>query len=122
MTLLSVFVSVSSESRGKITVTQPAAVSSALGGTVTIPCRVSQDVYFTGQHHEFAWYQQKDGETPKMLFYYATTRVTGISSRFTGTGSHSNFALTISEVQTEDAAVYHCQNQNFINNQFMPTQ
>uniref|UniRef100_A0A671TL88 Ig-like domain-containing protein n=1 Tax=Sparus aurata TaxID=8175 RepID=A0A671TL88_SPAAU len=109
MTLLYVFVSVSSESRGQYTVTQPGAVSSALGGSVTISCRTSQDVYTWSSNHNLAWYQQRDGETPKLLIYTAGTRVSGIPSRFTGSGSNSAFTLTISGVQAEDAAVYYCQ-------------
>uniref|UniRef100_A0AAZ1Y0R6 Immunoglobulin V-set domain-containing protein n=1 Tax=Oreochromis aureus TaxID=47969 RepID=A0AAZ1Y0R6_OREAU len=108
-TLLYVFVSVSSESRGQITVTQPGAVSSAVGGTVSIKCRTSQDVYSSNL---LAWYQQKDGGVPKLLITYASTRQSGIPARFTGSGSNSDFTLTISGVQAEDAAVYyfyHCQ-------------
>uniref|UniRef100_A0A671TIH3 Ig-like domain-containing protein n=1 Tax=Sparus aurata TaxID=8175 RepID=A0A671TIH3_SPAAU len=110
MTLLYVFVSVSSESRGQITVTQPGAVSSALGGSVTINCRSSQNVY----NNDFlAWYQQRDGETPKLLIYRASTRASGIPGRFTGSGSNStDFTLTISGVQAEDAGVYYCQQHN----------
>uniref|UniRef100_A0A3Q3EVM0 Ig-like domain-containing protein n=1 Tax=Labrus bergylta TaxID=56723 RepID=A0A3Q3EVM0_9LABR len=102
--LLSVFVSVSSESRGQVTVTQPAAVSSALGASVSISCRTSQMFIVP-----LAWYQQKDGGTPKLLIYYASTRASGIPDRFSGSGSNSAFTLTISGVQTEDAAVYYCQ-------------
>uniref|UniRef100_A0A3Q3G7X8 Ig-like domain-containing protein n=1 Tax=Labrus bergylta TaxID=56723 RepID=A0A3Q3G7X8_9LABR len=79
-----------------VTVTQPAAVSSALGASVSISCRTT-------------WYQQKDGGTPKLLIYYASTRASGIPGRFSGSGSNSAFTLTISGVQTEDAAVYYCQ-------------
>ena len=109
MTLLSVFVSVSSESRGQVTVTQPGAVSSALGGSVSIKCTTSQKVYVENGRHFLAWYQQRDGETPKLLIYGADNRESGIPSRFTGSGSKSDFTLTISGVQTEDAAVYYCQ-------------
>uniref|UniRef100_A0A3P9AW44 Ig-like domain-containing protein n=1 Tax=Maylandia zebra TaxID=106582 RepID=A0A3P9AW44_9CICH len=106
--LLYVFVSVSSESRGQITVTQPGAVSSAVGGSVSIKCRTSQNVY----SNYLSWYQQKNGGVPKLLIYYTSSRYSGIPARFTGSGSNSDFTLTISGVQAEDAAVYyfyHCQ-------------
>uniref|UniRef100_A0A669CK05 Ig-like domain-containing protein n=1 Tax=Oreochromis niloticus TaxID=8128 RepID=A0A669CK05_ORENI len=104
--LLYVFVSVSSESRGQITVTQPGAVSSAVGGSVNIKCRTSQRVYGGSYLH---WYQQKDGGVPKLLIRITDTRESGIPARFTGSGSNSDFTLTISGVQAEDAAVYYCQ-------------
>ncbi|XP_067381633.1 immunoglobulin kappa light chain-like isoform X3 [Channa argus] len=102
------------ESRGQVTVTQPGAVSSALGGTTTINCKTSQNVY---SGNRLAWYQQKDGERPKLLIYLATTRASGIPDRFSGSGSNSDFTLTISGVQTEDAAVYFCQSYHEINSQ-----
>uniref|UniRef100_A0A3P9ATI0 Ig-like domain-containing protein n=1 Tax=Maylandia zebra TaxID=106582 RepID=A0A3P9ATI0_9CICH len=85
-------------------VTQPGAVSSAVGGTVSIKCRTSQDVY--GNNY-LSWYQQKDGGVPKLLIYYASTR-SGVSDRFSGSGSGTDFTLTISGVQAEDAGVYYC--------------
>uniref|UniRef100_A0A672HCU2 Ig-like domain-containing protein n=1 Tax=Salarias fasciatus TaxID=181472 RepID=A0A672HCU2_SALFA len=123
MRLLSLSVCVSSESRGQVTVTQPAAVSSAVGGTVTIPCRTSQDVYVgSAGGHKLAWYQQKDGQLPKLLIYEAYRRESGTPDRFTGSGSNSDFTLTISGVQAEDAAVYYCQSAHLINSQAVFTQ
>uniref|UniRef100_A0A671TKA9 Ig-like domain-containing protein n=1 Tax=Sparus aurata TaxID=8175 RepID=A0A671TKA9_SPAAU len=107
------------ESRGQITVTQPGAVSSALGGSVTINCRTSQNV---NGNNRLAWYQQRDGETPKLLIYRASYRASGIPGRFTGSGSNSAFTLTISGVQAEDAAVYYCQSYHWINSQYVFTQ
>uniref|UniRef100_A0A3Q3MPH8 Ig-like domain-containing protein n=1 Tax=Mastacembelus armatus TaxID=205130 RepID=A0A3Q3MPH8_9TELE len=109
MRLLYVFVSVSSESRGQVTVTQPGAMSSALGDSVTIRCKTSQNVDVWSNNHLLAWYQQRDGETPKLLIYWTSNRQSGVSDRFSGSQSGTDFTLTISRVQAEDAGVYHCQ-------------
>uniref|UniRef100_A0A8C7XU67 Ig-like domain-containing protein n=1 Tax=Oryzias sinensis TaxID=183150 RepID=A0A8C7XU67_9TELE len=118
MKLLSVSVSVSSESRGQVTVTQPGAVSSAVGGSVSISCRTSQNV--NGNY--LSWYQQKDGESPKLLIYYASTLESGTPTRFTGSGSNSDFTLTINGIQAEDAAVYYCMGEFYINSKHSFTQ
>ncbi|KAK2830839.1 hypothetical protein Q5P01_018770 [Channa striata] len=107
------------ESRGQVTVTQPGPVRSELGGTFNITCKTSQNIY---NGNKLAWYQQKDGERPKLLIYLATTRASGIPARFSGSGSNSDFTLTISGVQTEDAAVYYCQSLHNINSQWVFTQ
>uniref|UniRef100_A0A3P8PQW0 Ig-like domain-containing protein n=1 Tax=Astatotilapia calliptera TaxID=8154 RepID=A0A3P8PQW0_ASTCA len=99
-----------------ITVTQPGAVSSAVGGSVSIKCTTSQDVYRLG------WYQQKNGGVPKLLIYAASTLESGIPARFTGSGSNSDFTLTISGVQAEDAAVYYCHGEFNVNSQWLFTQ
>uniref|UniRef100_A0A672F702 Ig-like domain-containing protein n=1 Tax=Salarias fasciatus TaxID=181472 RepID=A0A672F702_SALFA len=114
--LLSLSVCVSSESRGQVTVTQSAAVSSAVGQTVTITCRTS---WSPGS--DLAWYQQKDGQPPKLLIYSISTRESGTPDRFTGSGSNSDFSLTISGVQAEDSAVYYCQSYHSINSQDVPS-
>uniref|UniRef100_A0A668S2F7 Ig-like domain-containing protein n=1 Tax=Oreochromis aureus TaxID=47969 RepID=A0A668S2F7_OREAU len=106
------------KSRGQYTLTQPGAVSSAVGGTVNIRCKMSQNIY----SNYLAWYQQKDGGVPKLLIYYISNRESGIPARFTGSGSNSDFTLTISGVQAEDAAVYYCQSYHYINSQYVFTQ
>ncbi|KAL7382411.1 hypothetical protein ABVT39_021830 [Epinephelus coioides] len=124
MTLLYVFVSVSSESRGQVTVTQPGAVRSALGGSVTISCRVSQQVEVGSSSGKdlLYWYKQRDGKAPQLVIYRVNERASGIPDRFSGSGSKTDFTLTISGVQAEDAAVYYCQSRHYINSQDVFTQ
>uniref|UniRef100_A0A3B3C2B2 Ig-like domain-containing protein n=1 Tax=Oryzias melastigma TaxID=30732 RepID=A0A3B3C2B2_ORYME len=108
------------KSRGQVTVTQPGAVSSNVGGSVSISCTTSHTV----NGDNFSWYQQKDGETPKLLIYDISNRQSGTLSRFTGSGTVNgqDFTLTISGVQAEDAAVYYCMGEFKINSKYSFTQ
>ncbi|KAH0502708.1 Ig kappa chain V-IV region B17 [Microtus ochrogaster] len=79
------------------------------GEKVTISCKSSQSLLYSGnQKNYLTWYQQKPGQAPKLLIYWASTRHTGVPDRFIGSGSGTDFTLTISSVQAEDLADYYC--------------
>ncbi len=98
------------ESIGQVTVTQTSALLAQTGQSVTVTCKVSSDpnCCYSGKH-ALSWYSQKPGEAPKLLIYITSTLQSGTPSRFSGSGSNSDFTLTISGVQTEDAGHYYCQ-------------
>ncbi|CAJ1069585.1 Ig kappa chain V19-17-like [Xyrichtys novacula] len=80
---------------GEIILTQsPGAQSFLPGQTVSIRCKSSSSISIY-----LHWYLQKPGESPKLLIRYASTHQSGVSDRFSGSGSGTDFTLTISGVR-----------------------
>nr|7PC2_N Chain N, 7-269 IgA Fab light chain [Homo sapiens]7PC2_P Chain P, 7-269 IgA Fab light chain [Homo sapiens]7PC2_R Chain R, 7-269 IgA Fab light chain [Homo sapiens] len=92
----------------EIVMTQsPDTLSVSPGERVTLSCRASQSV-----GSNLVWYQQKPGQSTRVLIYGASTRAATVPARFSGGGSGTEFTLTISSVQSEDFAVYYCYHYN----------
>uniref|UniRef100_A0A3B1JNI9 Ig-like domain-containing protein n=1 Tax=Astyanax mexicanus TaxID=7994 RepID=A0A3B1JNI9_ASTMX len=88
------------ESSGQVTVDQtPTVKSVSAGESLSISCTFSSAPACCSPF--VAWYQQKREES-------------GISDRFSGSGSGSSFTLTISNIQPGDAADYYCQSVHVI--------
>ncbi|OCT98956.1 hypothetical protein XELAEV_18004755mg [Xenopus laevis] len=96
-------------SYGQIVMTQsPDYVSVSPGETVTITCKSPTNL-LAGPYYRLQWYQQKSGQTPKMLIYWATYRQTGTPDWFSGSGSGTDYTLKITRFQAEDVGDYYCQ-------------
>nr|4UBD_D Chain D, monoclonal antibody L chain [Homo sapiens]4UBD_H Chain H, monoclonal antibody L chain [Homo sapiens]4UBD_L Chain L, monoclonal antibody L chain [Homo sapiens]4UBD_P Chain P, monoclonal antibody L chain [Homo sapiens]4UBD_T Chain T, monoclonal antibody L chain [Homo sapiens]4UBD_X Chain X, monoclonal antibody L chain [Homo sapiens] len=83
----------------------PGTLALPPGERATLSCRASHRVGST----YIAWYQQKSGQAPRRLIYGASNRATDIPDRFSGSGSGTDFTLTIRRLEPEDSAVYYCQ-------------
>uniref|UniRef100_A0A8C3SAH9 Ig-like domain-containing protein n=1 Tax=Chelydra serpentina TaxID=8475 RepID=A0A8C3SAH9_CHESE len=91
------------DSNGQIVMTQTPESLTVSRDRVTINCKASSSV---GSY--MSWYQQKSGQAPKLLIYGASTRVSSVPDRFSGSGSGTDFTFTISRVEADDAGDYYC--------------
>nr|4YDL_C Chain C, LIGHT CHAIN OF ANTIBODY C38-VRC18.02 [Homo sapiens]4YDL_L Chain L, LIGHT CHAIN OF ANTIBODY C38-VRC18.02 [Homo sapiens] len=90
----------------EIVLTQsPGTLSLSPGETATLSCRTSQGIL----SNQLAWHQQRRGQPPRLLIYGGSNRAPGIPERFTGSGSGTDFVLTIKRLERDDFAVYYCQ-------------
>ena len=95
-------------STGDIVLTQsPGLLTVSLGQNATISCKTSESVddYDINLMH---WYQQKPGQPPKLLISIASNLEPGVPARFSGSGSGTDFTLSINPVEADDAATYYC--------------
>ncbi|MBZ3874022.1 Ig kappa chain V-I region WEA, partial [Sciurus carolinensis] len=93
-----------SGSRCDILMTQsPSSLSTSPGERVSITCRASQ-----GISNYLNWYQQKPGQALKRLMYNTNNLDSGVPTRFSGSGSGTDFTLTINSLEPEDVATYYC--------------
>uniref|UniRef100_A0A8C0SKW0 Ig-like domain-containing protein n=2 Tax=Canis lupus TaxID=9612 RepID=A0A8C0SKW0_CANLF len=86
----------------------PPSLSVSPRETASISCKASQSLLHSDGNTYLDWYLQKPGQSPQLLIYLVSNRFTGVSDRFSGSGSGTDFTLRISRVEANDTGVYYC--------------
>nr|UBT83493.1 anti-human CD40-11B6-Vkappa-v2-hIgGK antibody [synthetic construct] len=86
----------------------PLSLPVTLGQPASISCRSSQSLVHSNGNTYLHWYQQRPGQSPRLLIYKVSNRFSGVPDRFSGSGSGTDFTLKISRVEAEDVGVYFC--------------
>ncbi|KAL1764833.1 immunoglobulin light chain variable region [Sigmodon hispidus] len=81
----------------------PSSLPTSLTDRITIRCQASEDI-----RSNLSWFQQKPGKAPRRLIHGASNLAEGVPSRFSGSGSGTDYSLTITSVEPEDIADYFC--------------
>uniref|UniRef100_A0A8C9PPI7 Ig-like domain-containing protein n=1 Tax=Spermophilus dauricus TaxID=99837 RepID=A0A8C9PPI7_SPEDA len=98
-----------SESIGDVVLTQtPLSEPIIPGQSGSISCRSSQSLLHSDGKTYLSWVVHKPGQAPQGLIYRVSNLVSGVSERFSGSGSGTDFTLRISRVDPDDAGIYYC--------------
>ena len=96
-------------SSGEVVLTQtPLSLSVTPGEPASISCKASQSLVHSNGNTYLSWFLQKPGQSPQLLIYKVSNRYSGVPDRFSGSGSGTDFTLTISSVEADDVGVYYC--------------